>query len=324
MTMQKRWSSHAPICLGAKGSHVEHNDSVSPSCGSRSKVNVNVDDGEFTYVIVGDDVDDHCVICNLVCPLGDEGEYTISPWVRRGPVEPTREEIEQHNIAHLPFRNWCEHCVKGKAVSHPHVTSKDHVKNAGGLHFDYWFMRDGPGSEKVTVLSMKCDASKGHGGHVVAKKGRSGDLAINIIKDIEKLGHGTSKVIFKSDGENAIGDLMTEVKNRRKGVTLIEQSPRYESKSNGVAERGVRTHEGQVRSMKSALEDRLKMKVPSTHKIMTWMVSHVADMLNKFVVGVDGNSTYERVNEKKYRVRCWSSEAVFGSGGRVYQKGLLM
>ena len=30
------------------------------------------------------------------------------------PGEPTLAERKQHELAHLPFRDWCSHCVKAK------------------------------------------------------------------------------------------------------------------------------------------------------------------------------------------------------------------
>ena len=56
----------------------------------------------------------------------DEGEeeYKCSPCGDFGdgrkmrkmlnPCLPTRAEIDEHELTHLPFRNWCEHCVKGR------------------------------------------------------------------------------------------------------------------------------------------------------------------------------------------------------------------
>ena len=29
------------------------------------------------------------------------------------PQLPSKEEVEEHNMTHLPFRSWCQHCVKG-------------------------------------------------------------------------------------------------------------------------------------------------------------------------------------------------------------------
>eukprot|EP00971_Amphidinium_carterae_P147755 2928613-Amphidinium_carterae.1 len=36
------------------------------------------------------------------------------------PVLPTQQEIDEHNITHLPYRDWCKHCVQGKSESQHH------------------------------------------------------------------------------------------------------------------------------------------------------------------------------------------------------------
>ena len=36
------------------------------------------------------------------------------------PKTPTRTEIEEHNLIHLPFRSWCRHCVRGRGKELPH------------------------------------------------------------------------------------------------------------------------------------------------------------------------------------------------------------
>ncbi len=30
------------------------------------------------------------------------------------PKLPTAEEVRQHDITHMPYRNWCPHCVRGR------------------------------------------------------------------------------------------------------------------------------------------------------------------------------------------------------------------
>ena len=30
------------------------------------------------------------------------------------PTEPTKIEKEDHDKTHLPFRNWCRHCIRGR------------------------------------------------------------------------------------------------------------------------------------------------------------------------------------------------------------------
>ena len=231
----------------------------------------------------------------------DEVMDDVGVKTQKGPVEPTRAEIEAHEITHIPFRNWCKDCVRGRGRSSPHLNQGERIKEVPGLHFDYWFPRDSPGGPRITVLSMKEDCYKSHLGYVVDKKGRSDDLARKICKDLEDLGFNDgSKVILKSDGENAIGDLMREIKDIRSGASLIEVSPKYESQSNGTAEQGVQAHEGLVRTMKVALEDHIEPKVSVVMPIFTWLVSHVADILSKFSIGNDGRSPYHRIKGKKY------------------------
>ena len=36
------------------------------------------------------------------------------------PRLPTQEEIEQHELTHLPYRNWCPVCVKAKGKDLAH------------------------------------------------------------------------------------------------------------------------------------------------------------------------------------------------------------
>ena len=41
---------------------------------------------------------------------------------------PSSEEVEVHNLSHVPYRSWCPHCVKGKGVASKHV-KQDSSKN---------------------------------------------------------------------------------------------------------------------------------------------------------------------------------------------------
>ena len=57
--------------------------------------------------------------------LGEQ-EEARKPMIRRAPREPTKQEIDDHDATHLPFRSWCPMCVAGKAKHWPHL------KTAGG------------------------------------------------------------------------------------------------------------------------------------------------------------------------------------------------
>ena len=71
--------------------------------------------------------------------LGEGGEEAVRPKTRALPKQPSAEEVENHMVTHLPFRDWCPHCVRGKSGSKPH-------RNTQGVHeiptvaIDYMFM----------------------------------------------------------------------------------------------------------------------------------------------------------------------------------------
>ena len=46
------------------------------------------------------------------------------------PRQPTDEERRTHNLTHLPYRSWCEHCVKGRGreADHKRLKSQPEVE----------------------------------------------------------------------------------------------------------------------------------------------------------------------------------------------------
>jgi hypothetical protein len=73
-----------------------------------------------------------------------EEEQTQSEMVHKRPKivwKPREEEIVKHNLTHIPFRNWCPHCIRGRAVNDPHP----HIKTGPEseiptISIDYFWM----------------------------------------------------------------------------------------------------------------------------------------------------------------------------------------
>jgi len=80
-------------------------------------------------------------------------------------------------------------------------------------------------------------------------------------EEVEKLGR--QRLVLKSDQEPAIKALLQSVKREKHQDIAFEHSPVAEHQSNGVAERTVKTVQGQVRTMKMALEARISEKKSS-------------------------------------------------------------
>ena len=56
--------------------------------------------------------------------------------------KPPKAEVIEHNLTHIPFRNWCRYCVRGRAVNgtHPHTCGGE-----GGIpviSVDYFWMTE--------------------------------------------------------------------------------------------------------------------------------------------------------------------------------------
>ena len=55
-----------------------------------------------------------------------EEELAAPDWrVRAGPrSKPTQREREEHEATHVPFRDWCAHCMMGRGRTHHHVAKQ--------------------------------------------------------------------------------------------------------------------------------------------------------------------------------------------------------
>ena len=87
-----------------------------------------------------------------------------------------------------------------------------------------------------------------------------------------------------------------------------------ESQSNGQAERSVSIVEDQFRTLKVALETKLKQRLPSSHPITAWLVEHTSWVLNRFQRGSDGRTPYDRLHGRAGHERvCEFGEMVMWS-----------
>ena len=94
------------------------------------------------------------------------GEHLIQGWgTWRGchnpqqakPAKPTQQERAEHELTHLPFRNWCPTCVanKGRADNHPKQTSKMPV-----VQFDFCYFKTA-GEPTTTAMITGIDVETG-------------------------------------------------------------------------------------------------------------------------------------------------------------------
>ena len=272
-------------------------------CAHSNDCEMPVSPGELCPVDgAGTDHEDleHMKITEFDC---EEEAGSRAPVKVADPKLPSAEEVETHNLTHLTYRSWCPHCVRGTGKTMDHRRA-GRPKMIPELHVDHCFMGSKREATARCIVVAKDYEHKCVMASVVPVKGSSHEFpAKRIGAFIRELGLEGQDIVVRSDQEPALQDLLTEVgKRRTPAITFREVSLVGSSASNGVAERGVQTVEGQVRVLKDALEMRLETEIPSNHNILAWLVEFTGTVVNRYEVGRDGKTPYERLRGKQSRL----------------------
>ena len=244
-----------------------------------------------------------------------------APKLARSPATPSRREVEEHSATHVPYRSWCPHCVKGRGNNQPHRKSveRDDEEKVPVIGMDYGFLIKKGADEQMGPMLVLKDSRHGLAkAMVVPAKGPSQEWVArrchSWIADI-----GYPKVVLKNDNEPAIEGLAKEIRGASRGLAdtvqmeamIPENSEVGESQSNGRTERAVGTMEGLVRTLKSALEERIGVTLDPTDNMLKWLVEHASYVYNNFHVGRDGRTPVERWKGRRtQRQICDLGEAV--------------
>ena len=279
----------------------------------------------------------------------EEEEEARVPTILREPIKPSKKEVAEHMMSHMPYRSWCPYCVKGRGLNDPHKKQKSDERSAIPVISADYCNPDGrktrraekdedpnrKGEEEhkerreggqMTVLVARDNLSGSTISMVVPRKGASHPWIPNELRRwIDGLGY--SKVIVKSDQEPSIRDVWNQVKLLRNEDTVIEHSPVGESQSNGVAEKAIEEVEGMIRTMKSAVQGRIQREIQPGHPLMTWLVKYASEIMNRCKVMHDGRTAYERIKGRQAsRAVCEFGEKVLcmplkpGRGTKVEDK----
>ena len=84
------------------------------------------DQGEAAHEVEVEDAGQEEDVINA-----DAEEEAERPRGLRDPGKPTKSEIEEHEISHIPFRPWCRACVLGRAKDKLHMRLVGAYANSG-------------------------------------------------------------------------------------------------------------------------------------------------------------------------------------------------
>ena len=109
---------------------------------------------------------------------------------RCAPRGPPDAERRAHEIHHMPYRSWCEYCVRGRGKESPHLSRYEQADDGiPVVQMDYAFLHDTSDKEaKVTLLTMVDNSSGQMGATAVQKKGHDKFVERFLLKGLESFG----------------------------------------------------------------------------------------------------------------------------------------
>ena len=251
------------------------------------------------------------------------------------PKLPSEKEVEEHNITHWPYRDWCKWCVLARSLGEQRGR-----KRQGGVHhsvpiigMDYFFLTSGVSGwqemlkfynldddeigrarvdemvndRSIVKCLIVCDyASKAVFATVINRKGHDDDeYSVNFILEVVKwLGYTT--IIMKSDNEPAMLRLV-KVATERLRVKLEtvreEHSKEHDSQSHGGTETRIKSVRMMFRTLRLFLESMLGKKIPIFHPALAWLLSYAATLQNIVARGPDGQTPWSQVKGRPFNGR---------------------
>ena len=232
------------------------------------------------------------------------------------PNEPTEQQRAQHCLTHLPYRSWCEHCVRAKGKERQ---SKRNTDRQPVIQVDYSFVSTGQDVQQRTVLNA-VDVQTGLSTSVVVpKKGRQAYGTAELKKFIYETGRTYG--ILQYDKEPSLKALVTETVNQLGGMS-IRATPKDWKQAHGSIGRMQQTLYGQARTLRLQLQEHLGVEITSNDCIFPWIVKHAQFLLNRYLTHEDGQTSYFRRWKKDYQTGlCEFGETVlFKLPGKLREK----
>ena len=141
-------------------------------------------------------------------------------------------------------------------------------------------LKDVAGTGGLKVLSMYL-RTFGYGMSTVVETKGPTDMFTTMwaVKMLNYL--GLSDIILQCDPGPSLIQWAESVKSKRTGRTVIRSSPRRSHQSNGV-ENYQKQLQGQVRTMRAAMQEHTQYRPSADNALMRWIVRHAAWLIRRF------------------------------------------
>ncbi|CAE7194541.1 unnamed protein product [Symbiodinium sp. CCMP2592] len=200
--------------------------------------------------------------------------------------EPTAEQKRRHELSHVPYADWCPHCVKFRAKADKHVSSKPELRDDSVCSFDFAYTGrsspaefEGASKDKLVCLVIK-DSHTG-AMHAVPTPAKGGPIAFKylvaeVCRFLNYCGH--ESVTIRSDGEPACLALQQGIKAFRTKMGLrthLEQTEPGDHQSN-ASEQAIDSIRQLAGCILDQFEERAQTTVGAMHPMHGYAWRHAA------------------------------------------------
>ena len=156
--------------------------------------------------------------------------------------------------------------------------------------------------ESQTVLVMQESKTRSIWSYAVEHKGASEEWVIHqVCEDLKTVGLKDDRIIIKDDQKPAITDVAKQIALNRGGRfgTALDNSQAGDSDTNGTNERAIQDVEGQCRTMRSALEEKLKTKITLKHAVTPWLIRHAGYLITWCRIRPSGRTALQMMKGRR-------------------------
>ena len=216
------------------------------------------------------------------------------------PPEPSSHEKMAHEVSgHAVYRSWCVHCIaaKGQGAGHRQGEEASEIPEIG-IDYGYMCEDSAPGTH-LPILILKDRNGGCFGATALAVKGVDKYALSYVVGWLQGLGH--KRIVLRSDNERSLIALLKVVIAAMPGVEAVQRtSPEGDHQANGLAEVGVREIKGQIRVLRSQLEENLGRRLEADEPLHAWLPRHAANCINRYRIGSDGRTPEQRRAGRKW------------------------
>ena len=210
------------------------------------------------------------------------------------PGEPTLTERLEHELTHLPFKPWCEVCLRAKSRQ---AKSRKLSLRQPVLQMDFSFLPDKPGFDSVTILNV-VDVLTGMSlSVVIPTKSRATYSQAELRRCV--LETGRTFGVLQCDPEPALRNIAEAVTGEVGGLSL-RNTPKGWKQAQGSVGNMQATLYGQIKALRLELLKRYNVELSVHSALFTWLVRHAQWLVNRYLQNVQGTTAFERRWWRRY------------------------